>query len=50
MPAQNMVDGLLLGEPDRLVDLTKKQRLSHGAVLLALGLEHGLVAFALGND
>ena len=50
MPAQNMVNGLLLGEPDRLVDLTKKQRLSHGAVLLALGLEHGLVAFALGND
>ena len=50
MPAQHMIDGLLLGEPDCLIDLTKEQRLGHGAVLLALGLEHDLVAFALGNN
>ncbi len=50
VPTQHMIQRLILGEPNRLVHLAKKQRLGNGAVLFFSGLEDDEVALRLGED
>ena len=45
-----MIQRLILGEPNRLVHLAKKQRLGNGAILLFSGLEDNEVALRLGEN